>query len=107
MCIKTFRECSIRSLLANYKVCNFIVCVCVLLLWLFKFCEDQIFMDFVGFLSMEIYVVLYTQCLRYNICSTWFLDIRISTCYHCNEDHCDMYMIFWCTNIINMLHNLL
>ena len=28
------------------------------------------------------YVVLYTQCLRYNICSVWFLDIRISTCYH-------------------------
>ena len=25
------------------------------------------------------YVVLYTQCLRYNICSAWFLDIRIST----------------------------
>ena len=33
---------------------------------------------------MVIYVVsLYTQCLRYNICSTWFLDIRISTCYIC------------------------
>ena len=29
---------------------------------------------------MVIYVVsLYTQCLRYNICSAWFLDIRIST----------------------------
>ena len=26
------------------------------------------------------YVVLYTQCLRYNICSAWFLDMRISTC---------------------------
>ena len=36
-------------------------------------------MDFVGFLSMVIYAVLYTQCLRYNICSAWFLDIRIST----------------------------
>ena len=24
--------------------------------------------------------VLYTQCLRYNICSTWFLNITISTC---------------------------
>ena len=30
------------------------------------------------------YVVLYTQCLRYNICSAWFLDIRISTC--CSSD---------------------
>ena len=29
------------------------------------------------------YVVLYTQCLRYNICSVWFLDIRISTCSSC------------------------
>ena len=27
------------------------------------------------------YVVLYTQCLRYNICSAWLLDIRISTCF--------------------------
>ena len=27
------------------------------------------------------YVVLYTQCLRYNICSAGFLDIRISTCF--------------------------
>ena len=30
---------------------------------------------------MVIYVVsLHTQCLRYNICSAWFLDIRISAC---------------------------
>ena len=41
-------------------------------------------MDFVGFLSMIIHVVLYTQCLRYNICSAWFLDIRISIC--CSSD---------------------
>ena len=40
-------------------------------------------MDFIGFLSMVIYVfsLLHTQCLRYNICSAWFLDIRISTCF--------------------------
>ena len=40
-------------------------------------------MDFVGFLSIVIYVVSlsYTQCLRYNICSAWFVDIRISTCF--------------------------
>ena len=48
------------------------------MLWLFK-------MNFRGFLRFLIhgnlsYVVLYTQCLRYNICSAWFLDIRISTC---------------------------
>ena len=51
------------------------------MLWLFNFHQDQIFMDFVGFLSMIIYEVLYTCCLRHNICSTWFLDIRISTCF--------------------------
>ena len=40
-------------------------------------------MHFVGILSMVIYVVsLYTWYLRYNICSAWFLDIRISTCLH-------------------------
>ena len=34
---------------------------------------------------MVIYVVsLYTQCLRYNICSAWYLDIRISTCIPLN-----------------------
>ena len=44
-------------------------------------------MDFVGFLSMVIYVVslLYTQCLRYNICRVWFLDIRISTCLYMKQ----------------------
>ena len=35
---------------------------------------DQIFMDFVSFLSMIIYEVLYTWSLRYNICGAWFLD---------------------------------
>ena len=40
----------------------------------------QFFVDFVSFLSLIIYEVLYTRCLRYNICSAWFLDIRISTC---------------------------
>ena len=32
---------------------------------------------------MVIQVMLFyiaTQCLRYNTCSAWFLDIRISTC---------------------------
>ena len=49
------------------------------MLWLFK-------INFRGFCRFLIhgnssYVVLYTQCLRYNICSAWFLDIRISTCF--------------------------
>ena len=34
----------------------------------------------IGFLPMIIYEVLYTWCLRYNICSAWFLGIRILTC---------------------------
>ena len=35
-----------------------------------------------SFLSMiTVNEVLYIWCLRYNICSAWFLDIRISTCY--------------------------
>ena len=56
---------------------------------------DQIFMDFVGFLSMVIYVVLllYTQCLRYNICSAWFLDIRISTCFNLKQYFMHCYVI--------------
>ena len=54
------------------------------MLWLFNFHKDQTFMDFVGFLSMIIYGGLYTQNLRYNICSDWFLDIRISTYFQYN-----------------------
>ena len=49
------------------------------MLWLFK-------RNFCGFRRFLIhdnssYVVLYTQCLRCNICSAWFLDIGISTCF--------------------------
>ena len=44
------------------------------------FCGDQIFVYFVNFVPMIISEVLYTCCLRYNICSARFLDIRISTC---------------------------
>ena len=74
---------STRSLLASYKVCNFIVCVQHCMLWLFIFCEDQVFMDFVGFLSMIICEVWYTRYLGHIICSAWFLGIRISTCLYC------------------------
>ena len=40
-------------------------------------------MDFVRFLIHDNFMKFYicTWCLRYNICSTWFLDIRISTCF--------------------------
>ena len=71
----------IRRLLDSYKVYNQFYCLCLTLYAMVIL--DQIFVYFVGFLSMVIYVVsLYTRCLRYNkiICSAWFLDIRISTC---------------------------
>ena len=54
------------------------------MLWLFK-------IKFRGFRRFLIhgnssYVVLYTQCLRYNICCARFLDIRISTCSDCKQN---------------------
>ena len=76
----------IRSL-DSYKVC---LCFIVLLItvctvgYVCLFCKGQVFVYFVSFLSsMSIYEVSYTWCLRHNICSAWFLDIRISTCFHC------------------------
>ena len=55
------------------------------MLWLFNFHKDHIFMDIVGLLSVIIYEVLYTRCLRYNICSAWILDIRLSTTIRCQK----------------------
>ena len=43
-----------------------------------NYCGYQIFVDFVRFLIHDNYEVLYTWCLRYNIFSALFLDIRIS-----------------------------
>ena len=62
------------------------------MLWLFK-------INFHGFCRFLIhgnssYVVLYTQCLRYNICSAWFLDIRISTCL--SSILCTMAQVYAC-----------
>ena len=59
MHIKASRQYPTRGLLANYKLCNFIVCVLTLYAMVIY---DQIFVDFIGFLSPIIYVVLYTQC---------------------------------------------
>ena len=73
--------------LASYKVCLCFIVLSVTVCtvgYVCLFCGDQIFVYFVSFLSMIIYEVLYTWCLRYNICSAWFLDIRISTCSACN-----------------------
>ena len=46
-----------------------------------------------GVLYMIIYEVLYTWCLRYNIWSAWFLDIRISTCSLINVCHMEQMRI--------------
>ena len=32
-------------------------------------------------MAIQVMLFLYIQCFRYNICSAWFLDIRISTCF--------------------------
>ena len=41
--------------------------------------------------NFNTYVVsLYTQCVRYSICSTWFLDIRISSCL---TNHASLLMV--------------
>ena len=47
---------------------------------LVEFHEIKFLWILLGLLSMIIYEVYSTWCLRYNICSTWFLDFRISTC---------------------------
>ena len=85
MCIRMWLHYPLIWRLGSYKVCLcFIVLsvtVCIVgYICLFR--GDQIFVGFVTFLSMIIYEVLYAWCLRYNICSAWFLDIRISTCIY-------------------------
>ena len=60
-------------MLASYKVCLQLLCrkslYCTV--WLLILCGSWILLSY---LYMIIYEVLYTWCLRYNICSTWFLD---------------------------------
>ena len=48
-------------------------------------------MDFIRFL-IYICMVLYVWCVvaTYNICSTWFLDIRITTWFFC------VLCVLWC-----------
>ena len=69
----------IRSKAGQYKVCLCFIVLSVIVCtvgYVCSFRRDQSFMDFVSFLSMIIYEVLYplSWCLWYN-CSTWFLDI--------------------------------
>ena len=56
---------------------NCYVCMACLLI----FMRIKFLWILLGFLSMIINEVLYTWCLRHNICSSWFLDISISTCW--------------------------
>ena len=68
--------------------CSWPVTRYVILLFVFNIvCYDYlryIFLHFVGFLSMAIQVMLlYIHNVQGIICSAWFLDIRISTCFCC------------------------
>ena len=80
------------SLIRSLRLASFKVCLCVIVLsvtictveYVCSFRRHQIFVDFVSFLCMIIYEVLYTystlsRCLRYPICSVLILVIRIST----------------------------
>ena len=85
MCTKMCIHYSLIRRLASYKVCLCFIVLSVTVCTIGYVClfhRDQVFVDFVGFLSMIIYEVLYTLSgrLRYNIFSAWFLDTRISTC---------------------------
>ena len=65
--------------------------VCVLLCCNVNVCTVQLVGNFMyikflwilfGFLSMIIYKVVYTRCLRYDVSySAWLLDMRTSTCF--------------------------
>ena len=71
-------------MLGGYKVCLCFIVLSVTFCtvgYVCLFCGDQIFVSFVSFLSMIIYEILYKWCLRHNIYSAWFSDIRISTCF--------------------------
>ena len=99
--------------LDSYKICLcFIVLsatVCTVAIgYICLFHGDH---DFVSFLSMTIYEVLYTWCLRFNICSARFLDIKISTYYTLSsyitqQMHSQVYMVIL-HNEITILHIIL
>ena len=76
--------------LDSYKVCLYFIVLLVTVCTVGYICffhGDQTFVDFVSLLSMIIYEVLYTWCLRYNICSAWFLDIKYQLVYHSCLSH--------------------
>ena len=76
---------SLIGRLASYKVylCFIVLSVTVCTVgYICVFRGDQIVVDFVSFLSMIIYEVLYTWCLRYNICSAWFLRYKNINLFH-------------------------
>ena len=78
MRMKTFIYYSTQNLLTDYKVCLWFYC---LYHRLFNVCGDEIYVDFVGFLIHDnLRSFIYMIYLGYNICSAWFLNIRILTC---------------------------
>ena len=87
--METFIQYSTKNLLASYKVCLCFYCYTrINIVWYDCLISVgiKIFMDFVEFLIQEVHEVLHTWCSRYNICSAWFVDIRISTCLHYDDD---------------------
>ena len=83
MRVKTCINYESKDLPGSYRACLWFLLLYMnypCTVWLF-FWVVQIFADFI---SVIIYEISYTWCLRYIICSAWFLDIKISTCYQCN-----------------------
>ena len=66
-------------------------CVCMICLLIFMGIKFSWII--LGFLSMITYEVLYTRCLRYYICSTCFLNSRISTYLQASSEHEDSYTV--------------
>ena len=80
------KMCIHSSLLRRQAIYN--ICLCFIVLY--NFVLYSVVVNLVGikfswislsFLSMIIHEVLDVVFLMYNICSAWFLDIRISTCF--------------------------
>ena len=98
-CMKTCIYYSNRRLLRRLSNCKVHLCLflCVNTYCTVDFRGDQISWILLSFLSMIIYEVLYAWCLRYNICSAWFLDIRISSCFYIVQVHIASYVCTYIT----------
>ena len=105
MCIHSSTKTLLRKL-ASYKVCLCLL-LCKSLLCTAWFYGDQIFMDFVRFLIHDDYEVLCTWCLKCNIFSAWFLDIRTLTCYSynlVNNNHCHSSYYYFSSSLTGYIY---